>query len=136
MQVGNPIVQLHRLIPVVYAGCAGETIVARSPSWYLHIERSIRAMMREDERRVGKVIEVICWREALELVIPFPQILGTLRLGIRVVASSDVVRHKVYKHLETCLMRPPKERIKLFLPPHWILRQVWVNIVVVLHSIG
>ena len=92
--------------------------------------------MREDERRVGKVIEVICWREALVLVIPFPQILGTLRLGIRVVASSDVVRHKVHKYLETCLMRPPKERIKLLLPPHWILRQVWVNIVVVLHSIG
>ena len=82
------------------------------------------------------IIEVIITPISYCSIIFFSKIFNPFPLGGRVILASYMVRDYVYNDFHPLPMDTLHQSDKLLQTLVWILRQVWIHIVIILHCIG
>ena len=84
---------------------------------------------------VGHIVEVVLWVESLACVVAGSEIHHTFWGCYRLVVTSHMIRHEVYKHLQTCLMRTTHKLVKFLHATGRIVSQITTHAVIVRNSI-
>ncbi|MPM99982.1 hypothetical protein SDC9_147177 [bioreactor metagenome] len=133
----DAVVKLNRLIPVVWGGFIGKTIVPgdfcrRLPVGYvrhfLYRELNFQLLTR-------KVIKVVAGRKSHRSVVVATKFVNSLRTVNRFVVPCQVIRHKINDYLHPGTMDTFNQRFKFAHPAVHVHRQIRINIVNVPHGV-
>ena len=138
VDVIHAIVELYRLVPVVYARRGIEVVVACSLGWEFGVWFSLTCIGVDIwlECCARTIVKIIGSRKTHRCIVVLAKVAHPFGLGRRMILACYVVWHKIDDHLQSGTMASVKKLFKFLHTIVDIVGQVGVNVVIIDDGIG
>ena len=129
------IVELHGLIPIVFARTAIKLIVARGLGGYLLVISGAIHDGAQVQRITPTIVEVVERREMRMSIIILAKVFHALRLADGMILTSHMVGHEVHDNLHARLVGALYQGFPFPHPVCHVGGQVWVYVIIVANGV-